>query len=255
MGFEGSRVPGVGERFLSLRAPPSPVQPDAVLFDLDDTLCRYRRSGAELLAAAFERTGHDPFITREEYHARYPSFVDDSDSVADLRERCFAAIARDEGRDPAEGRAVARAYAEERDHGDVEPLAGVEEAVAAASDRPLGLVTNGAPEMQSQKLAALGLADAFDVVVHAGYDTPAKPDPAPFHRALAALETPPERAVHVGNSLSSDVAGAHAAGVRSVWLAPENGNESESESGTDPRPTPHYTVSSLAALPAVLGLE
>ena len=28
---------------------------DAVLFDVDDTLCRYRRTGDELLAVAFER--------------------------------------------------------------------------------------------------------------------------------------------------------------------------------------------------------
>ena len=69
------------------------VRPDAVLFDVDDTLCRYRRSGAALLAAAFDRTGQEPFITVDEYHDRYPEFVDDSDSMRDLRAQCFAAIA------------------------------------------------------------------------------------------------------------------------------------------------------------------
>lgn len=219
------------------------MQLDAVLFDLDDTLCRYRRSGSELLEAAFKRTGHEPFITREEYHARYPEFVDDSDSMADLRERCFAAIAESKGRDAAAGRRVARAYADERDHGDVEPLPGVEAAVEAVSELPLGLVTNGSPEMQAPKLAALELTDAFDVVVHAGYDAPAKPDPEPFEVALSALDARADRMVHVGNSLESDVAGAHAAGVRSAWL---------SDAGDPSGHEPDHTLASLEELPSVL---
>jgi HAD superfamily hydrolase (TIGR01509 family) len=216
------------------------VSHDAVLFDVDDTLCRYRRSGSELLAAAFERTGHEPFITRAEYHDRYPEFVDDSDSMTDLRERCFAAIAAEKGRDPEAGRRVARAYADERDHGNVEPLDGVDRALSALDDLPLGVVTNGAPEMQSAKLDALGVTDAFDVVVHAGYDAPAKPSPEPFHEALSALDARPDRTYHVGNSLSSDVAGARAAGVGAVWLA---------DGTAAPDPEPDHTVEALPEVP------
>ena len=219
---------------------------EAVLFDVDDTLCRYRRTGDELLAAAFERTGHDPFITREEYHDRYPEFVDDSDSVTDLRAQCFAAIADAKGHDPAVGRRVAAVYADERDHGNVEPLAGVETTLSALDDLPLGIVTNGAPAMQSAKLEALGLSEAFDVVVHAGYDAPAKPSPAPFETALSALSVRPERAVHVGNSLRSDVAGARAAGVEAVWLA------EEADPLTAPDPEPDHAISTLAELPSVI---
>ena len=220
---------------------------EAVLFDVDDTLCRYRRTGDELLAAAFERTGADPFIALEEYHDRYPEFVDNSDSVIDLRAQCFAAIAEEKGRDPSVGRRIAAVYADERDHGNVEPLAGVESALGAVGDRPLGVVTNGAPAMQSAKLEALGLADAFDVVVHAGYDTPAKPSPAPFEAALSALSVRPEQAVHVGNSLRSDVAGARAAGVGAVWLA------EEADPSTVPDPEPDHAISTLSELPSVLG--
>lgn len=219
------------------------MPPDAVLFDVDDTLCRYRRTGDELLAAAFERTGLEPFITRAEYHERYPEFVDDSDSMVDLRERCFAAIAESKGRDPGAGRRVARAYAAERDHGNVEPLPGVDEALSAVDDLPVGVVTNGAPGMQSRKLDALGLADAFDVIVHAGYDAPAKPDPEPFDTALSALSASPDRTLHVGNSLRSDVAGAHAAGLGSVWVSA--GDES-------PDPEPDHTITALTEFPSLL---
>jgi putative hydrolase of the HAD superfamily len=219
------------------------VPTDAVLFDVDDTLCRYRRSGATLLTAAFERTGHEPFISPAEYHDRYPEFVDGSDSMRDLRAQCFAAIADEKGYDPSVGRRVAAAYADERDHGNVEPLAGVDEALSSLSHLPLGVVTNGAPEMQSAKLAALDLEDAFDVVVHAGYDAPAKPSPEPFNRALSSLDASPARTYHVGNSLSSDVAGARAAGVRAVWLG---------DGTARPEPEPDHTVEALPDVPRLL---
>jgi putative hydrolase of the HAD superfamily len=47
----------------------------------------------------------------------------------------------------------------------------------------------------------------------------AKPDPAPFLAALAlAGDVPPAEAVHVGDSVEEDVAGARAAGVRPVLV-------------------------------------
>lgn len=219
-------------------------QVEAVLFDLDDTLCRYRRSGADLLELAFAAADVEPFFEVEAYYDRYGEFSAATDSVEALREEAFAAIAADAGRDPAVGRRVARAYAAERDHGAVEFLPGAAAAVEVlAADHRLGVVTNGAPEMQGQKLAALGLADAFETVVHAGYDdgTPAKPAAEPFHRALDALSVDPSRAVHVGNSLASDVAGARAAGLRAAWVpdAPE---------ATPDEHVPDHTLETLADL-------
>lgn len=221
------------------RTAPGDDPVEAVLFDVDDTLCRYRRSGEELLALAFDEVGVEPFFRVEAYYGRYDEFMARTEGVDDLRRACFAAIAADDGRDPSLGRAVADAYAAERDHGAVDPLPGALEAVERlAADHALGVVTNGAPGMQRQKLAAVGLDDAFDVVVHAGYDVPAKPDPEPFRRALAALDVPPDRAVHVGNSLSTDVTGAHGAGIASAWL----------DQGVDPDPVPRYTLASMNEL-------
>ena len=228
-----------------LPAPDAPV--DAVLFDVDDTLCRYRRSGAELLGLAFDRVGVEPFFEVGEYYGRYPAFLAEADDVASLREECFATLAAERGRDPAVGRRVARAYAAERDHRNVEPLSGAREAVERlAEDHRLAVVTNGGPSMQREKLAALGLDGAFEAVVFAGYDTAPKPDPEPFRRALRALSVDPERAVHVGNSRESDVAGARAAGVRSAWLA---GTPTPDPSPT-PGPEPTYALASMADLHA-----
>jgi HAD superfamily hydrolase (TIGR01509 family) len=215
---------------------------DAVLFDLDDTLCEHRRSSRELLAVAFERTGVEPFFEVSAYNDRYEDHLEAADGVGEVRERCFEAIAVDRDRDPGLGRALARAYADERDQTDVEPLPGARETVATlGEDHHLGLVTNGPPDVQREKLAAVGLADAFDVEVFAGFGVPAKPDPEPFHRALEPLDAGTDRAVHVGNSLRTDVPGAKRAGLRAAWLR---------EDGADPGDghRPDYVLDALGDL-------
>lgn len=216
---------------------------EAVLFDLDDTLCRYRRSGDEVLEEAFSTAGVSPFFTLAEYHERYRTYLESSSDVESLREACFGDIATEKGLDREVGIAVARAYASVRDQRNVEALPGVDRVVPTlAESYRLGLVTNGGPSMQRQKVAAIGLEDVFEVTVFAGYDTPAKPDPEPFALALEELGVSPVRAVYVGNSLSSDVAGAQAAGVRSVWVPVEF------DDSRTPEPVPDYRLDSLTEL-------
>lgn len=205
---------------------------EAVLFDLDDTLVRYRRSPAELFSAAFESLGTEPPFPVEAYYARFDEFLDRAETLAELREACFADAAAEVGSDPELGREAARAFEELRDHSDVEFLPGAEAAVEAlAADARLGIVTNGPSDAQRLKVAAVGLERWAEAVVFAGTDAPAKPDPAPFERALEALGVAPERAVHVGNSASRDVAGARAAGLRSVFV--DGGDEARDDGGAD----------------------
>jgi len=212
---------------------------EAVLFDLDDTLCVYERSADEVLAAAFQAVGVDRLFDGAEYIDRFEEFTDAGDEVADIRAACFAALAEEAGHDPAVGRQVAAAYGAERDQSAVAFTPGAERALSALDgDYRIGMVTNGDPGMQSQKLAGLGVEDYFEVVVHGGVDAPYKPNAEPFHLALDELGVAPERAVHVGNSHEADVVGAHAAGLRSVWLA--DGREV-----VDLDPVPHHVVESL----------
>jgi phosphoserine phosphatase len=82
----------------------------------------------------------------------------------------------------------------------------------------LGLVTNGTSDLQRRKLALAGLADRFDVVVAACDVGVGKPDPAMFEAALDKLDVTPSEAVMVGNDLDRDIAGADAAGIRSLLI-------------------------------------
>lgn len=216
---------------------------EAVLFDLDGTLCRYRRSAAEVLEIAFERAGVGPVFEPAAYYARYREYLERSTGLADLYERCFGDLAVEAGRDRADGVAVARAFREERDQRNVEPLPGAMAVLESlAAEYPLGLITNGLPGMQRQKLEAVGLAESFETIVYAGYDAAPKPDPEPFSVALEALDSTPERAVYVGNSLSSDVAGARAAGLQSIWIP------ADADATSTPNPEPDYVLESLSDL-------
>ncbi|USZ67576.1 HAD family hydrolase [Halorussus salilacus] len=221
------------------RNEPGPI--DTVLFDLDGTLVEYERTPGEVLEIAFERAGVEPLFEVEAYFERFDDHLGPGVSIAEGRANCFAELAADRGRDPELGRAVADAFADARDQSRVRPLPGAREALDALADEcALGVVTNGPPGMQTTKLEAAGLADAFEAVVFAGHDTASKPDPEPFEAALSELNSSPDRAVHVGNSLSSDVAGAHAAGLRSAWVP--------ADEGVKPDPEPHYAFGSLSAL-------
>lgn len=81
----------------------------------------------------------------------------------------------------------------------------------------LGVITNGQSVRQRRKLAALGLADAFDTVLVSGEEGINKPDPAIFERALARCGVPAAAAMFVGDHPVADVGGARGAGLTAVW--------------------------------------
>ncbi len=85
-------------------------------------------------------------------------------------------------------------------------------------DAALGIVTNGEGEPQRAKLAAIGLADRFPVVIASAEAGIAKPDPAIFALACERLGVAPHEAAHVGDRLDLDAHGAVGAGLRGIWL-------------------------------------
>jgi len=193
---------------------------ETVLFDLDHTLVEYRRTSGDLLAASFEACDLDPLFTVEAYYDRFDALRDQHNSIESLRAACFASLAADNGHDPALGREVAAAYEGMRDQTNVEFLPGARTVLDRLHGRAdLGIVTNGTGDAQRAKIDAVDLDRWIDATVFAGEAVAAKPEREPFERALTLLDADPDTAVHVGNSLTSDVAGANAAGLRSVWLA------------------------------------
>lgn len=197
---------------------PRPIE--AISFDLDETLVRYTRSPGEVLQVSFDRLGIEPVFAVEEYYARYDEFAETCDSMDELRSDCFAALAAENGHERHLGRAVAAVFSDERDQSNVELLPSVATLLdELAEEYRLAIVTNGARDAQQTKIEAVSLDRWVETVVIAGDDTPPKPDPEPFERLLAALDATPATTVHVGDSLETDVAGATAVGLVSIWLS------------------------------------
>jgi putative hydrolase of the HAD superfamily len=67
-------------------------------------------------------------------------------------------------------------------------------------------------------LERIGLAPLLHGVVTSAAVGAPKPAPEIFRHALAVAGVPPDRAVHVGDSLSEDVRGAQACGIAAVLL-------------------------------------
>jgi putative hydrolase of the HAD superfamily len=88
----------------------------------------------------------------------------------------------------------------------------------------LGLLTNGAPRLQREKISGTKVGGYFDAIVISGDIGVGKPNPEIFDITLQRLGARADNAIMVGNSLSSDIAGARAAGIKAVWLN-RNGNK------------------------------
>jgi putative hydrolase of the HAD superfamily len=82
---------------------------------------------------------------------------------------------------------------------------------------PFGIVTNGGPH-QMDKAAKTGLTDRASCVIVSESIGFRKPDRKIFAAAAAGMKVPPEELVFVGDQPAIDVVGAHACGMRTIWL-------------------------------------
>ncbi|MBN2591102.1 MAG: HAD family hydrolase [Sedimentisphaerales bacterium] len=109
----------------------------------------------------------------------------------------------------------------------------------------LALVTNGASDLQREKIDGSKLAKYFDVIVIAGDVGIRKPEPEIFNIVLSRIETKPNEAIMIGNALDSDIIGAQKAGIKTVWLNRKNEiNESDIK--------PDYEIKSINQLRLIL---
>lgn len=106
------------------------------------------------------------------------------------------------------------------------------------------VVSNGGAG-QRRKLAAAGLADAFEHVVVSGEVRARKPSPAIFERAISLLGVAPSSVLHVGDDPKADIAGATAAGLATCWVA-------RGRTYPPGLPNPDLVVQHVSELPEVL---
>lgn len=110
----------------------------------------------------------------------------------------------------------------------------------------MAIITNGFAETHDAKIARLELSRFFDAVILAGEMQLVKPDPAVFHHAMAQLGVTADESVMVGDRFERDVKGAHAAGMRAIWVNTRN------EVAPAGARLPEAEIASIASLPEAL---
>jgi putative hydrolase of the HAD superfamily len=90
----------------------------------------------------------------------------------------------------------------------------------------------------------LGWRDSFEVTTFSNEAAVAKPTASIFTSTLAEMNALPENALHVGDNLLSDVAGAHRVGMSTAWISGYDSRKPEVE--------PDYVLGDLADLPALV---
>ncbi len=113
-----------------------------------------------------------------------------------------------------------------------------------ARDHRLALLTNGAADVQHEKLSRTTLARYFEAIVISGEAGVGKPDPRVFAIVLERLGVEADAATMVGDSLVRDVGGAQRAGLRAIWL--------DRESAHSAGPVPDARIRRLSDLRASL---
>ena len=96
-----------------------------------------------------------------------------------------------------------------------------------------------------------GMRHLLDAVVVSAAVGIRKPRGEIFQAVLEALGVGPEQALHVGDSLRADVAGAASAGIRTVWLTRRVSDPERSLAKYD-GPPPDWQIADLAELVALV---
>lgn len=85
---------------------------------------------------------------------------------------------------------------------------------------PMTIVTNGFDEIQSKKISSAGISHYFKHVVTSQRAGNKKPSPRIFEFALSQSGHAPETAVMIGDNLQTDIAGARASGIDTIFFNP-----------------------------------
>jgi putative hydrolase of the HAD superfamily len=199
-----------------------------VLFDLDDTLFDHEQSARAALTRVHGlHNGFTewPFDAFEQAHSRvleelHLEVLNGRRTVDEAREerfrRLFAAAAVDDDEERVRMTAVAYrdAYLAAR-----RPVEGALDVLAALKPHVrIGIVSNNLLAEQQGKIRHCGFDAYVDALVVSEAAGVAKPDPAIFAQALAALDCDAAGAVMVGDSWPADIVGARAAGIRAIWF-------------------------------------
>jgi len=110
----------------------------------------------------------------------------------------------------------------------------------------LVVITNGPEFSQIPKVERINLTEYVDHIIIGGQEPEEKPAASIFTKALKLANCEAHEVIHVGDSLASDIAGAHNSGITSVWV--QHQQPLDAELGINP----HHTVLHPNEIPALI---
>ncbi len=258
----------------------------ALIFDLDETLVEDQRATREALAAATsglrDRHGADPStlahtlwdvaerrwlaspfvayttnIGMASWEGLWARFEGDSPEVRGLRDWApayrlgvwnDALAAHGIPSDDALAGALQAAFERERRALHILFADALPALERLAGQYRLALLTNGASDLQREKVAGARLGQYFDVVVASGDIATGKPHPRIYAHTLDLLGVASGEAAMIGDSLRNDVEGPQRAGLRAIWLCRDGDEREAQDSGV----RPDATITTLSEVEAAL---
>ncbi|MGB7801888.1 5-amino-6-(5-phospho-D-ribitylamino)uracil phosphatase YigB [Buttiauxella sp.] len=227
----------------------------ALTFDLDDTLydnrdviLRTERESMSFVQNYHPKLSHlqrpDFLRIRHALRLAEPEIYHD---VTEWRRRAVEQAMLDVGLSAEEASAGAQAsmenFARWRSQIDV-PQETHDTLAALAEKWPLVAITNGNAEPH-----LFGLDHYFKFVLRAGPHGRSKPFNDMYHLAAEKLNVPLGHILHVGDDLTTDVAGAIRSGLQACWINLCDGDLMQID---DSRLLPHLEISQLASLTALI---
>ena len=238
----------------------------ALFLDMDQTLCdtqganeQARRLMGQTLLAQYG-TGFDgqgvaeAYVTgiyrnwSSEQRSRYLPIIEQQGEGA-FRQQLICDLLAEQGVDDVSA-AAAQALLGEFDSNRLEAFEfypGIAEFLVEARKLfTLVVITNGPEFSQVPKVEAVNLAEHVDHIIIGGQEPEQKPARSIFEKALKLANCEAHEAIHVGDSLAADIAGAHNSGITSVWI--QHQQPLDAELGIDP----HHTLLAPSEIPELI---
>ncbi len=221
-----------------------------LFFDLDDTLLDFHRAEDIALRRTLSSLGTEP---TDEIAARYSEINDRQWKMLERGERTreqvklqrFQILLEEFGIPASAGEARDR-YEENLSRGYYFMEGALPLLKELAPSFRLYLASNGTARVQHGRLESAGIEPYFQGIFiseEIGYD---KPDVRFFEKCFEKIPSfSREETLMVGDSLTSDIRGGRAAGIRTCWYNPR-GEENPTEE------VPDFEIRELAQLPALL---
>ena len=198
-----------------------------IFFDIDNTLYSYTQAHAAAFPVvcdyAREQLGLKDFAADWAAHIKsHAAEIGPQSAIHSRLIRCLRIL--EQHNKPLEyAQVLDRLYWETLIQAAV-PEPGVPECLRTLRQRGyvLGIATNMTLDWQLSKLKRLAILDNFRYIISSEEAGAEKPDPRFFQTCLRYAHCQPDECLMVGDSLSGDVLGAEAIGMKALWYAPED---------------------------------